>query len=212
MPVGKREGDVMRNCCMSFSLRSVSLRLRHFLLVDMLLCMVACGNLLPAARQDVSTGWQNFDDAKASYDKIVPYMTSAVAVRLLGFDPTKTANIQLLNQAQVVNAVLPTQLQDRSSVPQGILDCMQVQDACTGYIVEPSQISQKRIGSFLLDFLNFKRSTVTSGWKFSALIVVIDGLVVYKQWSGQPRIETIDFRVNPLGPLQSMGETLKSIP
>jgi hypothetical protein len=133
-------------------------------------------------------------------------------VRKLGFDPYKTANMQVLNQAQVVNAVLPSPLQEKASIPRGIADCMQVQASCVGYLMEPSKIEQQRVGNFLLDFLNFQRHTVTTGWKFSALIVVIDDRVVYKQWSGQPRIESTDLRTNPLGPLQSMGETIKVLP
>jgi hypothetical protein len=120
--------------------------------------------------------------------------------------------MQVLNQAQVVSAVLPSPLQERATIPQGILDCMQVQQACVGYLMEPSNLVQKRMGNFLLDFLNFKRHTQSTGWKFSALIVVIDDKVVYKQWTGQPKIETTEVRTNPLGPLQSMGETLKVLP
>ena len=179
-------------------------------LTTSMLC--ACSVMLPDAKQDVRTPWSDFDSAKRSYEQISPYETDMATVRKLGFDPYKTPNMQVLNQAQVVNAVLPSPLQEKSSIPRGIADCMQVQEACVGYLMEPSKIEQKRIGNFFLDFLNFKRNTVTTGWKFSALIVVIDDHVVYKQWSGQPRIETTDLRVNPLGPLQSMGETLKPTP
>lgn len=167
--------------------------------------------MLPAARQDISNPWKDFADAKAAYDKIVPYRSDLEAVRNLGFS-SQTANVQLLNEAQVVNAVLPSPLKDKTTIPNGIKDCMQRQDDCTGYLMEPSHITQTRVGNFLLDFLNFKRNTVTSGWKFSALVVVIDQVVVYKQWSGEPRIESVDLRINPLGPLQSMGETLKPTP
>jgi hypothetical protein len=59
----------------------------------------------------------------------------------------------------------------------------------------------------LLDLLNFRRDTVTTGWKLSVLIVVIDNQVVYKQWSGQPQIHTTVHRTNPLGPLQSIDES-----
>lgn len=41
---------------------------------------------------------------------------------------------------------------------------------------------------------------------------VVDDVVVYKQWSGEPKIEFTELRINPLGPLQSMGETLKVAP
>jgi hypothetical protein len=176
------------------------------------LLLGGCAGLLPAARQDVSHSWKSFEDAKQCYDQITPYSTTVDAVRHLGFDPYKTPNMQVLNQAQVINAVLPSPLQERASIPRGIADCMRVQEACTGYLIEPSKVNQKRTGNFFLDFLNFKRVTDTTGWKFSALVVVIDGVVVYKQWSGEPRIESTDVRVNPLGPLQSMGETMKVAP
>ncbi|MDR3367662.1 MAG: hypothetical protein P4L88_00700 [Rhodoferax sp.] len=168
--------------------------------------------MLPSAKQTVTAPWTDFDGAKSSYDQIIPFVTTMQTVRKLGFDPYKTANMKVLNQAQVVNAVLPSPLQSPATIPKGISDCMRMQDGCVGYLMEPSKIDQKREGNFLLDFLNFKRNTVTTGWKFSALIVVIDGTVVYKQWDGQPKIETTDARTNPLGPLQSMGETLKVSP
>ena len=176
------------------------------------LLLGGCAGLLPTARQDISHSWHDFEDARQCYDQITPYSTSLETVRSLGFDPYKTPNMQVLNQAQVVNAVLPSPLQERASIPRGIVDCMRVQEACTGFLIEPAKINQKRSGNFFLDFLNFKRVTETSGWKFSALVVVIDGVVVYKQWSGQPKIESTDSRVNPLGPLQSMGETAKVLP
>jgi hypothetical protein len=60
----------------------------------------------------------------------------------------------------------------------------------------------------VLDFVNFHRQSVTTGWKFSALIVVIDNQVVYTQWSGEPQIHTTIDRKNPLGPLQNFDESL----
>jgi hypothetical protein len=188
---------------------SISKILLHITIV---LQLCGCATMLPSAKQAVITPWSDFEGAKSSYDRIIPFVTSMQTVRELGFDPYKTANMKVLNQAQVVNAVLPSPLQNPTTIPQGISDCMRVQDGCVGYLMEPSKIDQKREGNFLLDFLNFKRNTVTTGWKFSALIVVIDDTVVYKQWDGQPKIETTDDRTNPLGPLQSMGETVKVLP
>lgn len=184
---------------------------KRFLLLTSL-WLSACASLLPAAKQDVSNPWSDFEGAKRSFDQIVPFSTDMETVRKLGFDPYKTPNMQVLNQAQVVSAVLPSPLQDRSTIAQGIRDCMKAQDACVGYLMEPSNLDQQRMGNFFLDFLNFKRNTLTKGWKFSALIVVIGDTVVYKQWTGQPHIETTDERINPLGPLQSMGETVKVLP
>lgn len=186
--------------------------MKTFLLVLPSFLICACSGLLPSAKQSVNTPWSDFDGAKRSYEQIVPFQTTMQTVRELGFDPDKAANMKVLNQAQVVNAVLPSPLHDPATIPKGLIACMGAQESCVGYLMEPSKIDQNREGNFLLDFLNFKRKTVTTGWKFSALIVVVGETVVYKQWDGQPKIETSDERVNPLGPLQSMGETLKPAP
>lgn len=170
--------------------------------------LAGCSGLLPSSKQDVSNRWHDFEDAKKSFDLIVPYVTDMNTVRELGFDPFKTPNMQILNQSQVVRAVLPSPLQELATIPQGILDCMRVQERCVGYFMEPSRVNRKRDGNFLLDFLNFRRSTQVTGWKFGALIVVIDNMVVYKQWSGRPQIEETELQRNPLGPLQGAGPSI----
>lgn len=174
--------------------------------------LAACSSLLPTSYQDVSKRWDSFEDAKRSFDQIVPYVTDLETVRKLGFDPFGTPNMQILNYSQVVRAVIPAHLSEKTTIPQGIADCMQAGEACIGYFMEPSRVDRKRVGNFMLDFFNFKRNTVTTGWKFGALIVVIDGKVVFKQWSGSPRIEETDLRRNPLGPLQGAGQSLESLP
>ena len=55
-----------------------------------------------------------------------------------------------------------------------------------------------------MDLLTFKRRTIVSGWSFNALIVLSDGIVVYKVWSGDPIISGDKLRKNPLGPLQGV--------
>lgn len=172
------------------------------------LLLGGCASLLPTLEREVSNPWTDFAAAKQSFDQIIPFQTSMQTVRALGFDPDTTPNMQVLNQAQVIDAVLPSPLQERSAIPPGILKCMQAGAACMGYAMEPSRIMQQRVGYFLLDLLNFHRNTVTTGWKFAALIVVIDEQVVYTQWSGQPQIHTTVERTNPLGPLQSIDESM----
>ena len=168
----------------------------------------ACSSWLPALHREVSNPWSDFAAAKRSFDQITPFQTSMDQVRALGFDPDKTPNMRMLNQAQVIEAVLPSPLQAQSTVPQGVLQCMQAGAACMAYFMEPSRIKQRRVGNFLLDFANFRRHSVTTGWKFSALIVVIDKQVVYTQWSGEPQIHTTIERQNPLGPFQNFEESL----
>jgi hypothetical protein len=165
----------------------------------------ACASLLPTAQDKSVQAWTSFEEAMASYNKIEPFVTDLDAVRQLGFDPFKTPNVRILNHAQVVQLVLPQPIHDEGMVPPGILACMRANDACQGLYMESNRLDRDRVGNFLLDFMNFKRKTVTTGWKFSALIVVVGKGVVYKQWSGSPNILEESVQKNPLGPLQGIG-------
>lgn len=167
----------------------------------------ACGSLLPTHQEQALQPWKTFDAAKASYDKIEPDVTDLETVRTLGFDPFNTPNMKILNHAQVVQAAVPQPVQDESLMPPGILECIKAREACQGYLMEPTRLNRKRVGNFLLDFMNFRRKTITTGWKFGALIVVVGNKVVYKQWSGSPNIMEETVQRNPLGPLQGVGSS-----
>jgi hypothetical protein len=64
-----------------------------------------------------------------------------------------------------------------------------------------------RKGAFLLDFLNFQRTTVVTGWRFDALVAVRDSILLFRNFGGEPNIDRIEHQANPLGPLQSIGES-----
>lgn len=165
----------------------------------------ACQSLLPTSRDKSIQPWKTFDEAKASFDRIEPFVTTFAAVRELGFDPYTTPNMKILNHAQVVQMVLPPPLYEHSVVPPGINACIKAQDACLGYYMEPSRLDKNRVGNFVLDFMNFRRETLTTGWRFGALVVVIGDTVVYKEWSGTPNIKEQSVQKNPLGPFQGLG-------
>ena len=46
--------------------------------------------------------------------------------------------------------------------------------------------NKQRIGNVVLDVLGFQRETQTDGWRFNGLILLKDGVVVYKLTGGQP--------------------------
>ena len=167
----------------------------------------ACSSLLPTAQDKSVQPWASFEEAKASYDRIEPFVTDLDVVRELGFDPFKTPNIRILNHAQVVQTVLPPPMRENGAVPPGIVECMKARESCQGYLMEPRRIKKDRVGNFMLDFMNFKRETLTTGWKFGALIVIVGDKVVYKQWSGSPNIQEESVQKNPLGPLQGAGSS-----
>ena len=60
------------------------------------------------------------------------------------------------------------------------------------------------MGNVALDMLTFKRRTLRTGWSFYALIVINNGVVVYKVWGGEPMVSGEKIRKNPLGPLQGL--------
>ena len=66
-------------------------------------------------------------------------------------------------------------------------------------------------GNFFTDFSNFQRRTETTGWRFHGVILFVNTLVVYRSWSGQPRVNEVEITKNPLGPLQDIGPSLLTI-
>lgn len=179
--------------------------MRILLVLSATLWLSGCANLLPELQDRPIPPWTSFEEAKASYDRIEPFTTDLDGLRALGFDPFKTPNVRLLNHSQVVETVLPAAVPTGIEIPRGIRECMNAQESCRGYFLEGGRIKRDRVGNFLLDFMNFRRETLTTGWKFSALIVTVNDKVVYKQWSGTPNIKEEALSRNPLGPLQGAG-------
>ncbi|QDX80798.1 hypothetical protein B9N43_05800 [Denitratisoma sp. DHT3] len=172
----------------------------------LLLLLTGCRSLLPEGGRQVDDVWGGFNEAKAAFDRIEPYRSGAEDLQGLGFDPGKKANVQILNYSQVAHAVLPSASLPLDAQPRGVRECILAQDRCIGYQIEQSRVKRKRIGGFWADFLNFSRETEIVGWRFVALVILVDGLVVFKQWSGQPALHEMERSHNPLGPLQGLGE------
>ncbi len=93
-----------------------------------------------------------------------------------------------------------------AGVDPGIRDCLQAGKQCGGYAIAVEKLHRQRIGSFWLDSLNFRRETVTTGWRVDVLLVFVDDALVYKLVGGRPTIHEVDLRRNPLGPLQGWGD------
>lgn len=180
---------------------------RAWAMVMVALVVSACSSLLPEGRQQKDSPWRSYDAAKAAFDTIVLGETDRETVHNLGFDPGAIANVQILNYSQVVRLVLPaSSVLTDGEVPTGLRACLQAQARCLGYQLELERIERQRVGNFFADFLNFRRETEIKGWRFAALVVMVDERVVFKQWSGQPRVRETQVNRNPLGPFQGAGE------
>ncbi len=181
--------------------------LRAFLIVGMLL-PVGCASLLPTARIEVQTPWHSYADAEAMFAKIVPNRTRLADLAALEIDPAKTPNLSVLNHADLLRRFASAPSIGAEAIDESLRACFAARTRCTAFEIEQMQLDRKRIGNFWLDFTNFRRTVDSSGWRFTALIVLNDGVVVYKLWSGKPLIHEIDEQRNPLGPLQGIGDSV----
>lgn len=178
------------------------------LLIGATIALSACSGLLPDAKQNAQTPWHSYADAQAMFEKIVPGTTRLTDLKALGVDPSMTSNVAYLGYADLLRRLLPAASFDIRYLDAGLQECIAAQHACFAYQIEQVSIDRKRNGNFWLDFFNFKRRVDVSGWQFDAVIVVKDDTVVYKLWSGKPRLHQLEEESSPLGPFQSIGPAL----
>lgn len=163
-----------------------------------------CASLLPEAYTD-TTSFDTYDQAHAAVLALVPMRSDRAALEKNGFNPEQHPNTTLLTHADVVRRFLPSAILQRGDLDPGIVTCLESRDACHGVEILGAKVAKRRRGSFWADFLNFERRTETSGWRFTALVLMVNELVVYRSWSGQPRIDELEVTRNPLGPFQDIG-------
>lgn len=177
--------------------------------LSLVLLTSACSSMLPTANTD-STSFESFDAARTAIEALVPMQSKRSTLEKNGFNPLTYPNTKILTHSDVVRLLVPTGLLTREDLDPGILVCVEARDNCLGMEIVASKIIKTRTGNFLADFSNFKRNTETTGWRFNALILFVNDLVVYRSWGGQPVVNEIEITNNPLGPLQNIGPALLS--
>lgn len=170
-----------------------------------------CSSLLPSSKKDTKSPWNVFDEAKTSFDQIIPYKTTSEDLKNLGFDPEETPNIEYLNYLDVVQRFMPNPSIKKEELDEGLLGCISAKEACRAYEVQLKKVSKKRFGNVFLDLFGFRRQTKISGWEFKAIIVMNNDLVVYKIWGGKPKIDEVTDEKKPLGPLQNTEGILRKL-
>ena len=175
--------------------------------VAAVLLVSGCTSLLPRARSE-SSAFKSFDEASKAIDTLTPMQSKIDAVTALGIDPVKQPNTVILTHADIVRRFVPSALLKREDLDPGVLRCLQAREACRGWELTAARISRTRSGNFFADFANFSRKTETNGWRFNALILLVDDVVVYRAWGGQPNVNEVEVNTNPLGPLQDLGPAI----
>lgn len=173
----------------------------RLILVLAVMFTTGCASLLPKAKSESEAPWKTFDEVKSTFDSIEPGRTTLMEIRQMGFDPYANKNVTVLHFSDVLNKYAPNVVRDEYLEP-GIRECLRMQTQCSAYAIEHRRIHRNRVGNFMLDFINFERRTEITGWRFSAVVVIVGDRVVYKSWSGTPAISEIEETHNPLGPMQ----------
>lgn len=166
-----------------------------------------CSSLLPSAKSEASP-FETFDQARQTIEGLVPMQSDAAALRKLGIAPPHYPNTVILTHADIVRRFVPSALIQRQDLDAGVVACLEARDACRGWEITATRIAKNRTGNFLADFTNFSRRAETTGWRFTGLILLVDDMVVYRSWGGQPRINEVEITNNPLGPFQDIGPSV----
>ena len=176
-------------------------------LMSLLFQISSCTPLLPRARTE-SSPFKSFDEARDAIEALVPIKSNGTSLSKLGIVPVQQPNTIILTHDDIVRRFVPSGLLKREDLDPGVLACLEARNACRGWEIAASRINRARTGNFWTDFTNFHRRTETTGWRFNALVLLVNDVVVYRAWGGQPSVNEIEDNTNPLGPLQEIGPAL----
>jgi len=174
----------------------------------LLLALPGCASLLPRSKENTASPWQTYTEAQQTFDKIIPGETTFVELKELQLDPQKSPNIAILNYSDVLRRFVPNASISIADLDVGVKDCISAKTICTGYEINQKITSKKRDGNFFSDVLGFHRETEITGWSFNGLLLVKDGIVIYKLTGGQPVVLQHEEVKNPLGPITGIAQKL----
>lgn len=167
--------------------------------------LAGCASLLPRGSSRAESPFETFAQAQAQAERITPFQTRTSELKDFGFDP-QARNVTLIPYPEVISRLAPYQGVPLEALDQGVRECLLAQSGCRAYLFHFERSQRRREGNFWADFFNVRRITRTTGWWFEALIVVNDGIVLFRNTAGQAHSERVDRQTNPLGPLQPSGE------
>jgi hypothetical protein len=170
-----------------------------------------CSSLLPKTTETSGNGWRSYRDAEQSFDAIIVGSTTVAELRAMNIDPRVNPNIAILTRADVMQRFMVNRTVSIADLDDGVRECISAPARCQAYEVNQNSMQKARSGNALLDLLRFHRETRSTGWRFNALLLVKDGIVVYKLTGGQPAIVVIQENHDPLGPLQSLAKAYTGV-
>lgn len=166
-------------------------------------------DVLPRTEQTQAGPFETYEMAEIGYRVIQPGVTDTAKLRELGIDPRTTPNLRVLNYTEIMRLFLPNDTVALRDLDPAVQGCLGAKGACIGYLLTPGATRTQRTGAVSLDMLGIHRQTEETGWAATILLLLVDDVVVYKLWSGTPRIEESRSETNPLGPAQDLSDTAK---
>jgi hypothetical protein len=182
----------------------------QLVLAALVILTAGCTSLLPKSKTE-SSEFKSFEEARLAIEGLTPMKSTLGNLNSMGIDPVKHPNTTILTHADVVRRFVPGSVLGKNDLDPGVVSCLEARDACRGMDVVATRIEKNRTGNFLADFFNFSRRTDTTGWRFNAVILLVNNVVVYRTWGGQPSVNETEVRTNPLGPLQDSGPSTVSV-
>jgi hypothetical protein len=182
---------------------------------SLVLCLTAlagCSAMLPQSKETTGPaggGWKSYQDAQKTFDRIQPGKTTDAELAAMQLDPKTNPNVTLLPRHEVLQRFIINQSVQMADLDDGVRQCLEAREKCRALEVNQTETQKKRTGNAALDMAKVRRETHTSGWRFCGLLLVKDGVVVYKLTSGQPGIHEIAEDEDVLGPLQMLSAKLK---
>lgn len=119
-----------------------------------------------------------------AFDLIIPGTTTIHDLRALSIDPDHMPNIAILNYSDVQRRFMANRSVTLADLDAGVQECVKAKTVCRGLEINQWLVKRHRNGSFWLDVFGFKRETHTEGFRFDALVLLKDGVVVYKLTNG----------------------------
>ena len=176
-----------------------------------LLLLSGCGGELPPQQQAQTTmPFHTYDQVVEAFGQIVPNMTRADDLPNLGFD-ARTSNAAMLSYLDIQERFLPAAEGRWEQLNPAVRACIRAELYCTGFVFRPSRASSKRAGNTVSDLLGLQHIAHSSRWSAEVILLVMNGRVVHKVFSGNLRSDNLDDKRQPLSPLQDIGGTLSRV-
>ncbi len=171
------------------------------------LMLTSCAELLPRSQSQQPTAFESYEAAASALEQAVPYKTTVGELKALGFNIEASANVTQISYPQLIARLAPNSSVPLEALDAGLRDCILARQECRVYEFRLSHETRRRDGNFWLDFLNFRRQTTITGWRFEGLLVVRNGMLLFRSHGGEPRTSRTEVEVRPLGPFQPAGES-----